>query len=259
MLFALTGCLPGSNESASTRPDTSANGTVTSVIDGDSLAVDAGSAGSLELRLAGLNAPEADECHHDESRDHLRKLVEGRDVAYDALGVDQFGRTLAHVWVDGRHVNRDLVAGGYAISTTPAGSDAYGGSLLSAEEAATIDGLGIWAEDACGRSDPLHEITIDDVQADPAGRDEDDLAGEHVTLRNRGGDDVDLGGWRIRDESSLHRYEFPAGTVLGSGEMITVTSDDPGWHPGGTPVWNNGGDLVMVLDPSGRVVDHRRY
>lgn len=258
-MLALTGCLPGSNDGASTNPGDSASGQVVSVIDGDSLTVDVGSLGNLELRLAGLNAPEADECHHDESRNHLRNLVEGRDVAYDILGDDQFGRALAHIWVDGRHVNYDLVAGGYAISSTPTESDAYGKSLLAAEEAAAIAKLGIWAEDACGRSDPLQDIGIDDVTADPAGRDEDNLAGELVILRNRGPDDVDLGGWRIRDESSLHRYEFPAGTLLRSGERITVTSDDPGWHPGGTPVWNNAGDLVMVLDPSGRVVDHRRY
>lgn len=223
------------------------------------MTVRAPSQGALELRLAGLNAPEVDECHYDESRAFLSELIEETEVEYDVIGTDQFGRSLAHVWLEGRHVNHDLVARGHAIATTPDADDPYGESLVSAEAAAASDGLGIWAEDACDRSDPIEHITIEDVQADPPGPDEEDLAGERVTLLNGGDDQVDLGRWRIRDESSLHRYEFPPGTVLGAGETITVTSDDPGWQPGGRPVWNNGGDLVMVLDENGRVVDHRRY
>lgn len=257
-LLVLTGCIPGSTSPA-VAPDPRGVRTAaaTSVSDGDTLLVDNGSA-TLQLRLAGINAPEADECHHEESGDHLRTMVEGREIEFEVVDIDQFGRSLAHIWLDGLHVNKSLVAEGYAIATSPDG-DTRVADLIEAEAAAARQGLGIWAEDACGRSDPLPPIRIEAVRPDPSGRDEQDLGGEQVTLSNDGDDGIDLSGWMLRDESSRHRYEFPDGTWLGSGESVTVTSGDPEWRPGGSPVWNNGGDLVMVLDPSGRVVDHLRY
>ena len=230
---------------------------MTSVSDGDSLFVDDGST-TVELRLAGLNAPEVDECHHEESDEQLRLMVEGREIEFEVVEIDQFGRSLAHIWVDARHVNLSLVAEGHAIATTPDG-DPLGNDLIDAEGSAARLGLGLWAEEACGRSDPLPPIRIDSLQPDPPGRDEQDLGGEELRLSNDGDQPIDLSGWMLRDESSRHRYEFPNGTVLESGGSVTVTSADPGWRPGGSPVWNNGGDLAMLLDPSGRVVDHLRY
>jgi hypothetical protein len=40
---------------------------------------------------------------------------------------------------------------------------------------------------------------------------------------------------------------------------MTIRSTDPGWVPGGSPVWSNGGDMVLVLDETGRVVARHRY
>lgn len=259
--MALTACLPTAEQLdvAQSAPSSAERGIVTSVFDGDTVAVETGSDEALDVRLAGINAPEDDECHHDESLDYLQNSVGGKEVTFEVSGTDQFGRYLAHVWADGRHVNRELVAAGQALATTPDEGDPYGDSLLDAEEAAAEAAVGIWASDACGRSDQLPALTILEVDQDPAGRDEDALEGERVIIANRGEAEVDLSGWMLRDESSRHRYEFPRGTLLGEGETITVTSADPGWRPGGSPVWNNGGDLVLVLDPSGRIVAHRRY
>lgn len=213
----------------------------------------------MKLRLTGVNAPENGECHHEESHDYLRDAVGGRKIVYEVLSTDQFGRLLAHVWVDGRHVNLELVARGHAIATTPPDNDPHGVALLDAESAAEGADLGVWADDACGSAGPLPRIEISEIRVDPPGRDEDDLDGERVTLTNRDDYDVDLDGWTLRDESSRHRFEFPAGSVLKAGETITVESADRRWRPGRTPVWNNSGDLVLLLDPSGRIVDHLRY
>jgi len=75
---------------------------------------------------------------------------------------------------------------------------------------------------------------------------------------------VDLSGWVLRDESSSNRFRFPAGTVLEAGRRLrVVTGCEP--PPGAlawcatTPVWNNGGDSVILVDGHGRVVAHRRY
>ena len=70
---------------------------------------------------------------------------------------------------------------------------------------------------------------------------------------------TDISGWTVRDESSAHRCRFADGTEAVAGETRRVTSADPCWEPGRSPVWNNGGDLVLLLDENGRVVANARY
>jgi hypothetical protein len=69
----------------------------------------------------------------------------------------------------------------------------------------------------------------------------------------------------LRDESSEHRYRFPRGTRLRPGEQVTVHTgcgdDGAGdlyWCKNG-PVWNNGGDTALLLDPAGNVGGRLRY
>jgi hypothetical protein len=108
-------------------------------------------------------------------------------------------------------------------------------------------------------------VTIIDLSFDPPGRDEDDLNGEWVLLADRSDLEADLSGWVLRDESSDHRYHFPAGTVLQPGGQVRVHTgsgnDGEGdlfWGEDG-PVWNNGGDTALLLDPAGNVAGRLRY
>ena len=103
------------------------------------------------------------------------------------------------------------------------------------------------------------------VEANPPGPDENDLNGEWVLLENRGGASADLETWVLRDESSVNRYAFPPGTLLEPGETLAVYSgcgsDDAGslyWCASG-PVWNNGGDTALLLDPQGNVAAYLVY
>lgn len=213
----------------------------------------------MRLRLVGVNAPENDECGHQESLEYLIDEVGDAEVAFETVGSDQFGRSLAQVWVGRSHVNRDLVASGHAIATTLDADDPYRSAILAAEADASATGLGIWSATACGATGDLPDIVIESADPDPAGRDEDDLVGESVVLANVGTVPIDLGGWGLRDESSRHRFVFRPDTWLAPDQTIEVTSADPGWDPGGSPVWNNDGDLVLLTEPSGRIVAHLRY
>ena len=230
-------------------------GVVTRVLDGDTLVLETG----LRVRLAGVNAPEADECYSSQAADRLRALS-GADLEIEVVGIDQFDRTLAYVWSQGTLVNLDLVARGLALASTPAEGDPYGRSLVQAEEAAYAQRLGMWSPHACGGGPlPSLEIDPDHSQPNPDGPDEEVLQDELVVIVNRGGQPVALGGWVLRDESSRHRYRFPTDAELAPGEVFVVSSDLPGWDPGGSPVWNNSGDMALLLDPRGTVVDRWRY
>jgi endonuclease YncB( thermonuclease family) len=237
--------------------------TLVEVIDGDTVGVDDGYE-VLQLRLFGINAPEQGECYASEARAHLKKLT-GQSVSAELLGTELFGRTLAYLWDDGTLVNLDLVTRGLAIASNalegiPPERMPHVLSLLQAEEAAYTKRLGLWSPDACGGG-PLPQLEIDPGKSEPnpPGPDEDALNAEIVVIVNRGDKPVALEGWALRDESSRHRYHFPSGTVLAPDEIFTVSSDLPGWDPGGSPVWNNSGDMALLLDPAGRVVSRWRY
>jgi micrococcal nuclease len=231
-------------------------GTVVALHDGDSVRVALRGA-TDEIRLRGVNAPESDECWADEARTALEDLTEG-EVVVVSEGQDQFGRTLAHLYSEGRSVNQALVEAGAAIALTSDDSD-----FAAAENLAFSARVGMWSPTACGPASE-EEVHIAEVFFDAPGPDDENPNGEFVVIANDG-PEVDLTGWMIRDESSTHRFEFPDGFAVGTGESVVIRSgcgqDGPSelfWCANGA-VWNNGGDMALLLDAYGNVVDRWRY
>jgi micrococcal nuclease len=232
---------------------------VASVTDGDTIEVIQASGGSVTVRLAGLNSPEASECHFTQSRDYLVDEILGATIMLETLGTDRFGRTLAFVTVGGVEINESLVERGHAIALTPDPETPEAHRLLRAEKEAEANDRGLWADDVCGATGPIPTVRIAAFEFNPDGPDDERLEQEVVVISNEGSSEIDISRWVLRDESSLHRHLFEPGTRLSPGESLSITSADPLWEPGGGPVWNNDGDLIMLLDTSGRVVDAVRY
>lgn len=233
---------------------------MTWISDGDTIEVE-GPERQLTVRLVAINTPDQGECFADDALDHLLDTLKNRLVALEVVGEDQFDRTLAHVFEGERHVNLELVAEGLAIASTPDGDDPYKEEILQAEETAYEAGEGLWGATACGSVGPLPSIAFDTGSSvtDPDGPDDADPAGEFVVIRSRSDTAIGMSGWVLRDESTRHRFTFPAGTALAPGETLTVSSADPGWDPGGGPIWNNDGDMALLLDANGTVVARWRY
>lgn len=241
-MLLTTACTPTATPGQTTPKGSS--GVVTRIYDGDTIAVDLDQ-GIIDVRLLDINAPENDECFYKESLDHLIDTLKGHNVRLDiGATLDQFGRTLAHVWDDDRNINVELVEMGLALATTPDSGSGY----LVEEEGAFENDIGLWSGDACG-SGPIPQIMI--IALDPSK--------ETIVIINDESAEVDLSGWTVRDESSRHRYRFPNGSALQPGARLTISSDDLAWDPGGSPVWNNDGDMALLLDRDGRVVDRWRY
>ena len=87
---------------------------VVSVHDGDTLRAIDGSNRELRVRLHGIDAPELGQPFGRKARDYLTDLVKGREVTLRVEGRDKYGRTLAAVVLEGREINRELVAAGMA-------------------------------------------------------------------------------------------------------------------------------------------------
>lgn len=96
-------------------------GTVTSVVDGDSLWVTPTAGGkAIEVRLAGIDAPEICQEHGVESRRFLAERVLRQPVRLQLVGSkgsrDVYGRSLGMVFLGHVEVNRMLVEEGQAWS-----------------------------------------------------------------------------------------------------------------------------------------------
>lgn len=233
---------------------------VVAVVDGDTMRVRlAGS--EIEVRLDGINAPEAGECFADEARTALT-LAAGDAVTLAASQPDrdQYGRMLAYVSTDGVILNRLMLQQGAAMATS--GDHDLVAEFLADDEEAFVRGIGMWGRGVCRpAADP--GVYISALEPDAPGSDADNPNGETVVLATR--HTVDLSGWVLRDESSVHRFRFPAGTSLVPGESLSIhsgcgqsASGVAHWCASGA-VWNNDGDTALLLDAAGRIVDRWRY
>lgn len=237
---------------------------VSRVHDGDSLTILLD--GKEErVRLIGINAPEIDECWGEEARDALAEIA-GIEVRVE-FGIEErdgYGRLLAYVWHEDVLVNADLVARGAALGVRTGDETTHLEFINSREETAKSQGVGMWSADACGEPPPSG-LEISHVAANPPGPDQDDLRSESITIANRSPAPIPIGGFVLRDSSTVHRYRFPVDTVIEPGAEIRVvtgcgadTETTLHWCADG-PVWNNDGDDVLLLTRLGTIVDHREY
>jgi micrococcal nuclease len=235
---------------------------VVSIADGDTLDVRLTDGSVDTVRLIGINTPERGECWAIESALALEKLAplgSRVGITADTSDRDQFGRLLRYVWVGGLSVNEEMARRGAAISRRYPPDTAMASRLEEAQVDAQRLVLGLWAADACGPPADA-ELRIVQLDHDPPGDDTLDLNAELIVVGNAGDNLVDLSGWGIKDESSSHRYSFPAGFSLAPGETVTVHSgcgEDFGtslfWCAVGSAIWNNDGDTAFVTDPSGNI------
>lgn len=250
-LLLVLACVPG--PSASTVvPDAGDGALVVEVADGDSFRTD-----TEEFRLVGINAPERDECFGRESADWLEERIEGKSVHLVRTDIDQFDRTLVLVSLAKSSINREAVASGHALAVSN-GLELIDG-LEQLESDARESGLGMWGTDICGATGAKADLAIVDIDFNPPGTDLIEL----VAIENQGIDPVALMGFILRDESSVNRFQFPE-YVLDPGSRVVIstgcesTVSTLAWCTS-DPVWNNGGDTALLLDPFGRVVSLRRY
>ncbi|WP_203229808.1 DUF4350 domain-containing protein [Halorubrum distributum] len=104
------------------------------------------------------------------------------------------------------------------------------------------------------------DLAVDELVADPEG---DQTEDEYVSFVNQGDETVGLDGYVV-DDNVDNSYTF-SGVSVDPGATITLytgtgnDTDDTVYWGRGTPVWNNGGDIVFVTDPDGNTVVEFSY
>ena len=93
-------------------------GTVTSVVDGDTIAVRLASGRRERVRLIGIDTPERGDCLSARATGQAKRLAYRQRVVLrgDATQAtrDRYGRLLAYAWVHGRDLGFQMVASGLA-------------------------------------------------------------------------------------------------------------------------------------------------
>ncbi len=121
------------------------------VVDGDTLVL----ANQGRIRLIGANTPETVMPNHPvepwgpEATEFTKRFVAGGEVRlqFDGRRQDKYGRFLAHVWVDGRMLEEELLRAGLATAETKYRYSAEAKDRFrAAESEARAAGRGIWSK-----------------------------------------------------------------------------------------------------------------
>jgi len=99
------------------------NGVVFVVIDGDTVLFKpdhyaAASRAFLKIRLAGVDAPEADQPHGEAATGALSEWLLNKRVSIDTVAIDDYGRTVGRIQSGTLDVNAELVRQGHAWAST---------------------------------------------------------------------------------------------------------------------------------------------
>jgi micrococcal nuclease len=114
---------------------------VVRIIDGDGLIIIGSDEIEINIRLAGIDAPEINQPFGIESKESLEALIGNRLITMDDPKKGKYGRYIANVFVEEVWINREMVEKGYAWYDKINSSD-Y--SLQLAEKEAREKALGIW-------------------------------------------------------------------------------------------------------------------
>lgn len=114
---------------------------VIAVLDGDTVLIK-GAKGLKKIRMAGIDAPEKAQTFGETSRRSLAEMVLGKQVMVASEAVDQYGRMVAHLSVDGLDVNAEQIRRGMAWEYSRFHNDRV---LLALQEEARRAPRGLWA------------------------------------------------------------------------------------------------------------------
>jgi endonuclease YncB( thermonuclease family) len=125
-------------------------GRIIGIADGDTATLLTPNNTSVRIRFAFIDAPEKQQAYGQAAKKNLSDLIYDHSVEVHVKAIDQYGRTVGHVFSDGKDINLAQVAMGYAwhykTYAKRMQSQALFASYAQAQANAKQSRLGLWQE-----------------------------------------------------------------------------------------------------------------
>ena len=123
---------------------------VVHIYDGDTVKLSNGE----KVRYIGIDTPEMNynnppaEYFAQEAKEYNTKLVLGKKVKleFDVVERDKYGRLLAYVYIDGKHISQEMIEHGYAKVLMIPPNLKFADYFLTLQNLAKEEKRGIWAK-----------------------------------------------------------------------------------------------------------------
>ncbi|MDO8538354.1 MAG: thermonuclease family protein [archaeon] len=227
---------------------------VIEVIDGDTLKLASGE----KVRLIGINAPEKKTICSEQAAQFLREQTENKTVELEKeqTDLDQYGRKLRNVFVEGKNVNILLVRNGLATVYLYENKLKYLEELKQAEYEAQKSNECIWK-----KSEEIYSledcIQIKEFHFDAEGNDNENLNDEFIEFENKCNYEIFLNDWTIKDEGTNFFYfpkmSFEKKSVLTLFSGNGTDSNAKVYWNSKQAIWNNDGDRMFLRNEKGEL------
>lgn len=117
---------------------------VVGITDGDTVTVIDNTKKSYKVRLDQIDAPERRQAYGNRAKQHLSALVYKKTVMMDWNSKDRYGRILGTLFYQGKNINYQMVADGYAWAYTKYLRNQI---YLDAQKVAKRERLGLWSDE----------------------------------------------------------------------------------------------------------------
>ncbi len=124
-------------------------GRVVAIADGDTITLVDSANTQHRIRLEGIDAPESHQAFGEQSRLSLSEMIYGKDVSVTYQKIDQYGRLVGKIILDGKDINLEQVKAGmawhykfYEDEQTPEDRELY----AKAEAEARAAQRGLWQD-----------------------------------------------------------------------------------------------------------------
>jgi endonuclease YncB( thermonuclease family) len=125
------------------------SGRVVAIADGDTITILDSANTQHRIRLEGIDAPESHQAFGEQSKLGLSEMIFGKDVNVNYQKIDQYGRLVGKIILDGKDINLEQVKAGmawhykfYEDEQTPEGRELY----AKAEAEARAARRGLWQD-----------------------------------------------------------------------------------------------------------------
>lgn len=158
-------------------------------------------------------------------------------------------------------VQFSLIDGEYGVSVSVEG---YQDESTTIDIDSENDTFSVSLEESNSNGGGPASLVVSNIHAEAAGDDHENLNDEYIELTNEGSSAITMTGWTLSDEAN-HVYDFPAGFTLEPDDSVTIytgsgsDSDTQLYWNSGSAVWNNTGDMIIVINSKGETVIEREY